>query len=55
METVIPILAVVIGLIVGFVLSKVYQQQIDSKRRSEAEEKVQQFSATCPTRGRESY
>ncbi|MEJ2230902.1 MAG: Rnase Y domain-containing protein [Nitrospirales bacterium] len=44
METVIPIFAVVIGLIVGFVLSKVYQQQRDSKRRSEAEEQVQQLT-----------
>lgn len=44
METVIPILAVFIGLIVGFVLSKVYQQQKDSKRRSEAEEQAQQLT-----------
>jgi ribonuclease Y len=44
METVIPILAVFIGLIVGFVLSKVYQQQRDSKRRSEAEEQAQQLT-----------
>jgi ribonucrease Y len=44
METVIPIFAVVIGLVVGFVLSKVYQQQWDSKRRSEVEEQVQQLT-----------
>lgn len=44
MESVIPILAVVVGLIVGFALSKVYQQQRDSKRRSEAEEKVHQLT-----------
>ncbi|MDH5699123.1 MAG: Rnase Y domain-containing protein, partial [Nitrospirota bacterium] len=44
MDTVIPILAVVIGLFVGFVLSKVYQHQMDSKRRSAAEEQVQQLT-----------
>ena len=44
MDTVIPILAVVVGLFLGFVLSKVYQQQRDLKRRSAAEEQAQQVT-----------
>ncbi|MDR4484196.1 MAG: ribonuclease Y [Nitrospirales bacterium] len=44
MDTVIPILGVVIGIFVGFALSKVYQQQKDLKRRSAAEEQAQQLT-----------
>ena len=41
---VIPILAVVVGLVIGFVASKMIQQQMDAKQRSEAEDQIQQLS-----------
>jgi len=44
MEMVIPILAGVIGLGLGFVLSKVLQQHLDGQRRSEAEVQLQQVT-----------
>ena len=44
MEMVIPILACLVGLVIGFVLSKVFQQQMDKKRRSEAEGQMQQLT-----------
>jgi ribonuclease Y len=43
MEMVIPILAVVVGLVIGFVASKMYQQHMDAKRHSDAEDQVQQL------------
>jgi ribonuclease Y len=44
MEMVIPILAVVVGLVIGFVASKMYQQHMDAKRHSDAEDQVQQLT-----------
>ena len=44
MEMVIPILACVVGLVIGFVVSKVFQQQMDKQRRSEAEDHIQQLT-----------
>jgi len=44
MEMVIPILAGLIGLGLGFVLSKVLQQHLDGQRRSEAEVQLQQLT-----------
>ena len=44
METVIPILAGVVGLAFGFILSKMFQQYMDAKRRSEAGEHIQQLT-----------
>ena len=44
MEMVIPILACVVGLVIGFVVSKVLHQQMDKQRRSEAEEHMQQLT-----------
>ncbi|MDX2420945.1 MAG: ribonuclease Y [Nitrospirota bacterium] len=44
MEMVIPILAVVVGLVIGFVASKKYQQHMDATRRSDAEDQVQQLT-----------
>ncbi|MDH5562443.1 MAG: ribonuclease Y [Nitrospirota bacterium] len=44
MEMVIPMLAGVIGLGLGFVLSKVLQQHLDGQRRSEAEVQLQQVT-----------
>jgi len=44
MEMVIPILAGLVGLGLGFVLSKVLQQHLDAQRRSEAEVQMQQLA-----------
>jgi ribonuclease Y len=44
MEMVIPILAVVVGLVIGFVASKMYQQHMDAKRHSDAEDQAQQLT-----------
>jgi ribonuclease Y len=44
MEMVIPILAVVVGLVIGFVASKMYRQHMDAKRHSDAEDQVQQLT-----------
>jgi ribonucrease Y len=44
METVIPILACLVGLIIGFVLSKVFYQHMDKQRRSEADDHLQQLT-----------
>lgn len=44
MDIVIPILACVVGLVIGFVLSKVFQEKRDKQRRSEAEDQVQQLT-----------
>jgi len=44
MEMVIPILACLVGLVIGFVLSKVFYQHMDKQRRSEAEDHVQQLT-----------
>lgn len=44
METVIPILACLVGLVIGFVLSKVFYQHMDKQRRSEADDHIQQLT-----------
>lgn len=44
MDIVIPILACVVGLGIGFVLSKLFQEKMDKQRRSEAEDHVQQLT-----------
>jgi ribonuclease Y len=44
MEMVIPILACLVGLVIGFVLSKVFYQHVDKQRRSEAEDHMQQLT-----------
>lgn len=44
MEMIIPILAGVVGLVIGFLLSKVFQQYMDAQRRSEAEVQIQQLT-----------
>ena len=44
MEMVIPILACLVGLVIGFVLSKVFSQLMDKQRRSEAEGHMQQLT-----------
>ena len=44
MEMIIPILAGLVGLALGFLLFKVFQQQMDAQRRSEAEVQVQQLT-----------
>jgi ribonuclease Y len=44
MEMVIPILACLVGLVIGFVLSKVFYQHMDKQRRSEAEDHMQQLA-----------
>ena len=44
MEMIIPILAGVVGLALGFLLFKVFQQQMDAQRRSEAEVHIQQLT-----------
>ncbi len=44
MEMVIPILACLVGLVIGFVLSKVFYQYMDKQRRSEAEGHMQQLT-----------
>ncbi len=44
MEMIIPILAIVVGLVIGFVASKMFQQHMDAKRRSEAEDAIQQLT-----------
>ncbi|MEC4679789.1 MAG: ribonuclease Y [Nitrospirota bacterium] len=44
MEMIIPILAGVVGLVIGFLLSKVFQQYMDARRRSEAEVQIQQLT-----------
>ncbi len=44
MEMVIPILACLVGLVIGFVLSKVFYQHMDKQRRSEAEDHMQQLT-----------
>jgi ribonuclease Y len=44
MEMVIPILACLVGLVIGFVLSKVVYQHMDKQRRLEAEDHVQQLT-----------
>ena len=44
MEMVIPILACLVGLVIGFVLSKAFQQHMDKQRRSEAEAHMQQLT-----------
>ena len=43
MDLVIPILVGVVGLVIGFVSSKMFQQHMDGKRRSEAEDQTQQL------------
>ncbi|MFA9561803.1 MAG: Rnase Y domain-containing protein, partial [Nitrospirota bacterium] len=40
----IPILACLVGLVIGFVLSKVVYQHLDKQRRSEAEDHMQQLT-----------
>ena len=44
MEMVIPILACLVGLVIGFVLSKVFYQYVDKQRRLEAEDHMQQLT-----------
>ena len=44
MDMVIPILTGVFGLVIGFVAFKIFQQQLDTKRRSEAEDHIQQLT-----------
>jgi ribonuclease Y len=44
MEMVIPILACLVGLVIGFVLSKVFYEHMDKQRRSEAEGHMQQLT-----------
>ncbi len=44
MEMLIPILTGLGGLVVGFVLFKIFQQQMDAKRRSEVEDQLQQLT-----------
>ena len=44
MEMVIPILACLVGLVIGFVLSKVFYQHMDKQRRSEADDHIQQLT-----------
>jgi len=44
MEMIIPILTGLVGLALGFLLFKVFQQQMDAQRRSEAEVQVQQLT-----------
>ena len=44
MEMVIPILACLVGLVIGFVLSKVFYQHMDKQRRSEAEDHMHQLT-----------
>ena len=44
MEMIIPILAGVVGLALGFLLFKVFQQQMNAQRRSEAEVHIQQLT-----------
>jgi len=44
MEMVIPILACLVGLVIGFVLSKVFYQHMDKQRRAEAEDHMQQLT-----------
>jgi len=44
MEMIIPIVAGVVGLVIGFLLSKVFQQYMDAQRRSEAEVQIQQLT-----------
>ncbi|MGV7228121.1 MAG: ribonuclease Y [Nitrospirales bacterium] len=44
MEMLIPILACLVGLVIGFVLSKVVYQNLDKQRRSEAEDQRQQLT-----------
>ena len=44
MEMVIPILACLVGLVIGFVLSKVFHQHFDKQRRSEAEGHMQHLT-----------
>ncbi len=44
MEMLIPILACLVGLVIGFVLSKVVYQHLDKQRRSEAEDQRQQLT-----------
>ncbi|MDH5588173.1 MAG: Rnase Y domain-containing protein, partial [Nitrospirota bacterium] len=43
MDILIPILVGVVGLAIGFVSSKMFQQHVDGKRRSEAEDQSQQL------------
>ncbi len=47
MEMIIPILTGVVGLALGFLLFKVFQQQMDAQRRSEAEVQIQQLTQTA--------
>ena len=47
METMIPILTGLAGIVLGFIGFKLFQQSLDAKRRSEAESQILQSTQTA--------